>query len=130
SGGQPDGTPCIDAGLVGGPYGQDTVFSWPASAATLRVTNVPSTPGNYRAVAATSASLTCTNSNTAPAGAIIFGPANTTTQQRPLHQGTWYTYRQRTNATSGNRCTGRQPVTIGWAPLYELHFGTGVVTTP
>lgn len=130
SGGQPSGSPCADAGLVAVPYGTDTVFTWGTHEATLRVTNVPSTPGtSYRVIAHTSGSLYC-STNAIPAGAYPFEPGNSPTQSRTLSQGTWYVYRLRTSGGTGNRCTGGHQVTIGWEPSYTLNFSTGSVTKP
>lgn len=131
-GGQPSGTPCVDAGLVAVPYEQDTTFAWPASSAMLTVTNVPSGWGDnqYRVVASPSSNLSCSTSSTTPAGAIQFSPPNSATQSSSLSQGTWYIYRQRTSGGTGNRCTGGFPITIGWAPSYTMDFSNGNVTTP
>src|SRR5690606_15682786 len=130
SGGQPDGSPCLDASLVAVPYGQGTSYSWPARSAPLTVRTVPSTPGSgYRIVASTVPLTNCTRASTTLSGAVPFTPPSAATQSGNLAQGTWYVYRQRTSSGgSGNHCSGAFPVTIGWGSAYELDFATGGVT--
>ncbi len=136
SGGQPDGSPCLDAGLVAVPYGQNTSFTWPAHMAAFEVTNIPAISGNqntWRIIASPSAiTASCgTSVPNSPAGIRTIGPSShrDSSVTGNLPQGTWFVYRQQAANGSGNRCTNMQQVTISWQSSVRLNLLTGAVTT-
>lgn len=133
AGGVPSGGTCSSAGSgpVAVPYG-GTTFAWPTSSATVRVIDVPTSPGSQWRVVASSVLIASCASSSPPGGVMTFSPDSATTVSGVLQRGAWYVYRWRTSGGSGSSCTlaPNSPISVGWASSYTLDWTSGSVTTP